>query len=117
MITVASHLDRFDGIATPDNGAGFRLGNRLSHRECALIAGIDFKNAHGPVPQDGLRIFNFVAKELDALGADVDTLPTVFDIAFEELTLADGAGTKVEVFYAEVIEREKKLDTLLLSLG
>jgi hypothetical protein len=89
----------------------------LGHCEGALIARVDFKNAHGPVPQDGLRIFNFVAKELDALGANVDTLPAVLDIAFKELTLSDCAGTKVEVFYAEVIEREEELDALLLSLG
>ncbi len=57
LVGIAELVDRRDGVAAADEGEGAvlgRFGDGLCDASCAVLELRHFKNAHRPVPEDGL---------------------------------------------------------------
>ncbi len=98
LVAVASHLDGLHGVAATDDRASVGIRNCLSDCEGACVAGFDFEDAHRSVPENSLGILNFCIEELDALRADVDAFPAIFDTAFNHFAIGKSARAEIEAF-------------------
>ena len=74
-IAIGNFFGRQGCFAAANDCEGIGVGNRVSHRERAPGVGIDFKDAHRPVPQNRLRILDCFVEQFDGGRADVEGVP------------------------------------------
>ena len=113
LVGIAQLLHRSRAVAAADDGDGGGLTQGLGHGLGALGKGGELEHAHRAVPDDGARVGHGVAIELHGLGADVQALPAVGDLAGLH-HLAVGVGGKL--VGAHGVHRQEELDALLLGL-
>ena len=90
-----------------DDREGVCIGDSMSHGQGPPCVGINFKDTHRAVPQDGLGVLDRLIEELDGGWANVEGVPP-----FRNLLHGDNLGFCADLSTGcnHTVDREIKLD-------
>ena len=114
LVGNAGLLDGGDRVTSSDDGDGVvHVGQGVGDRKGSLGEGIELEHSHRSVPDDGLAVSEALLEEVDRLGADVKSHPSVRNVRdVNDL----GVGIRGELVGDDDIDRQDELDSLGLGL-
>ena len=110
----AGLLDGGDGVAAAHDGERAGFTHCACHPDRPLREGLAFKDAHGPVPHDGLGVQQHRAKRFHRALADVESHFVVGDgVALGQNRLR----IRADLIGHDVVQRQQNLYVAALGFG